>query len=279
MLVKDINPGESSSGPSGFVDLNGTLFFTVFRPEIGHELWTSDGTESGTERFLGDFEGELPMALFTVRGSLFFQVGAALWSTDGTANGTTLVRDGILPSLSGFAACGGSFAEVKGTLVFPGKDDRGCELWTSDGATADILMDIYPGPANSMWPFSSPPFTVVGGLVLFGADNGPEGMELWATDGSNATGLVQDIAVGAGWSSPGSLTQVGQLVFFTADDHISGEELWAISRTALNNSMGAPQDSAFAAQAESVPARRASADEFRAFLPSTGESPEALAVR
>jgi ELWxxDGT repeat protein len=80
-----------------------------------------------------------------------------------------------------------------------------------------------------MWPypyFSS--FIEEGGLVLFRADDGLHGMELWATDGTSTTRMVQDIAQGAGWSSPGSFTRVGDLLYFTADDHISGRELWAI---------------------------------------------------
>src|SRR5439155_18929801 len=227
--VADINPGPASSGPSALTTVNGTLFFRSFRSSAGYDLWKSDGTAAGTVLVKG-FGVTPPTPLIVVNGILFLNAGSGLWRSDGTEAGTTLIRDGILPPPFGTAGCGGGFAAVNGILVFPGRDGNGCELWRSDGVTADLLMDINPGPSNSMWPFYTSPFVEVGGLVLFGADDGVHGLELWATDGTSTTRLVQDIAEGAGWSTPRLFTPVGPLVYFTADDHISGVELWAIPR-------------------------------------------------
>src|SRR5262249_55233376 len=162
----------------------------------------------------------------------------------------------------------GSFAAVNGILVFPGRDANGCELWRSDGVTADLLMDINPGPGNSMWPSSTSSFTDLGGFVLFGADDGVDGLELWVTDGARAT-RVEDIAEGAGWSRPSGFTPVGPLVLFAADDHVVGKELWAIPTSVLHRALreagGAPNPGA---QDPPPAKRRKSRDEFRAFLPS-----------
>src|SRR5207247_6728218 len=100
-------------------------------------------------------------------------------------------------------ACGDGCAAVNGTLVFAARDENGCELWRSDGVTADLLMDINPGPGSSMWRRFGvvAQFRSVSGLVLFSAYDDAHGFELWATDGTSNTGMVEDIAVGPGWSS------------------------------------------------------------------------------
>src|SRR5262249_45599516 len=52
VLVQDINPGSASSigtvGGANFAAVGGTLFFVAASPDIGTELWKSDGTAAGT---------------------------------------------------------------------------------------------------------------------------------------------------------------------------------------------------------------------------------------
>jgi ELWxxDGT repeat protein len=177
-----------------------------------------------------------------------------------------MIRDGILPLLPSLS-CGGSFAAVNGNLVFPGRDENGCELWRSDGVTAGLFRDINPGPPNSMWPSSTAPFASVSGLVLFGADDGSQGLELWATDGDATAQMVQDIASGAAWSTPRSFTEVGPLVFFSANDSVRGAELWAISKSALHRALNVPDTDVVASEKARVTERDASSGEFGAFVP------------
>ena len=47
-FVKDINPGQDSSNPSEFSEINGLLYFSADDGSNGDELWVSDGTEEGT---------------------------------------------------------------------------------------------------------------------------------------------------------------------------------------------------------------------------------------
>jgi len=171
-----------------------------------------------------------------VDGVLFFRAGSALWRSDGTEAGTTLIRDGILAPEFGFTACGGSFAVVNGVLVFPGRDENGCELWRSEGVTAELLMDINPGPASSMRLNLTSPFTEASGLVLFAADDGVHGMELWATDGTSTTRMMK-VFPGAGGSGARSFIRFGPQVFFTAFEPDSGGELWALSLSDLHQGL------------------------------------------
>lgn len=71
------------------------------------------------------------------------------------------------------------------------------------------------------------------GAVMYLPWCGPEGCELWRTDGTAAgTRLVKDIEPGAGSSSPSGLTVIGGTLFFAAYDSANGRELWRSDGTA-----------------------------------------------
>jgi ELWxxDGT repeat protein len=269
VMVADITPGDGSSGPSGLTNVSGTLMFGVRPSGSTFELWKSDGTGDGTVvvKAFSTFSSVFPRIV--LGGILYLQIGADFWRSDGTEGGTTLIHPGILPQTP-FLACGGDFAAAGTTLVFPGQDANGCEPWKSDGVTAEPLRDLNPGPSNSTWPNHTTPFKAVGELVLFGADDGVNGHELWGTTGdSSNTRLVQNIAEGAGWSAPKFFTPAGRYVFFSAANHLTGVELWAIPKSGLFQRFDVPEESSEATTRSKVTSRRrSSSDEFRAFGPA-----------
>ena len=67
-----------------------------------------------------------------------------------------------------------------------------------------------------------------GTKVLFAADDGQNGFELWATDGSAAnTVLVRDINVGALGSDISYFRTIGsRYAYFAAKDNTTGREMW-----------------------------------------------------
>ena len=74
--------------------------------------------------------------------------------------------------------------------------------------------------------------------VLFPADNGLHGTELWKSDGSEAgTALVSDINSGPLGSYPCFFTDSGKFVWFVADDGVHGAELWRSDGTSLGTFM------------------------------------------
>jgi ELWxxDGT repeat protein len=95
------------------------------------------------------------------------------------------------------------------TLIFLADDgEHGVEVWRSDGTEEGtfLLRDIYPGPRSSIYfdadvedefsrsGFFFPSFTPLKDKLLFIANDGQTGFELWATDGtSEGTRLVKDI--------------------------------------------------------------------------------------
>ncbi len=147
----------------------------------------------------------------------------------------------------------------------------GRELWaTSEGtlATTQRVADMAPGTASANpGPFA--PIAVDTGLTGFGVSGQtpvllfpatvfPFGAELWASDQTGASYLVQDIRPGPFGSDPEYLVPVpgranktsplpifpsphAQLVLFAADDGIHGRELWrsAGARAEVTSSPGA----------------------------------------
>ena len=103
--------------------------------------------------------------------------------------------------------------------------------------TATQIKDINPGSGGSLPRV----LTDVGGTLLFAAKDDARGVELWKSDGTDAsTTLVEDINPGSAGSYPGSVNSAGPLqsvnvagtFFFSADDGTHGFELWRSGGTA-----------------------------------------------
>jgi ELWxxDGT repeat protein len=197
-LLKDINRSPLSSSPEEAVVMGGVSYFSADDAVHGRELWRSDGT----------------------------------------AAGTYLVKD-INPA-------GGSdpvrLTAVGSTLYFLAIDAlHGRELWKSDGTAAGTVRvkDIRPGPVGA-FPgdqYSGGPLIVVNGRLVFAADDGVHGEELWVSNGTaTGTKLLKDIDPGSASSlpvyGPGSWAVVGNKAFFTANDGSgTGGQLWATDGT------------------------------------------------
>jgi len=163
-MVKDINPGTSSSDVNYMARFNDKVVFSATDGENGYELWISDGTEAGTYmvKNIHEYDSSEPRG-FTQVNENQFVFGAKdydsqnystsgeqwwLWVSDGTEEGTKLIYE-----------C----------------DTR------------------FPGVENNS--FLSP-YMRVGRKVFFKADkkDGSVGEELWVTDGSaEGTSMVKDI--------------------------------------------------------------------------------------
>jgi ELWxxDGT repeat protein len=74
----------------------------------------------------------------------------------------------------------------------------------------------------------------LGAGLVFAADDGRVGSELWLSSGSQGAGLqlLKDVVPGPAGSAPLELTRVGDRVFFAADDPVHGRELFVSDGTA-----------------------------------------------
>ncbi len=249
-LVKDILPGTQSSEPQdAFVLLNGNLYFSASTANEGRELWYTNGTEAGTMLLKDIVPGPAGSALkgrynlfsngsYVLFNSVTAATGYELWRTDGTDAGTYLLKD-INPNSA--SSTPSAFQAYNNMVLFLAETAaEGLELWRTDGTAGgtELVEDIRTGPASSInTGFPVPNFPMLypfNNRLLFIANDGTTGEEIWTTDGTNAgTYLLQDINPGPDRSFVTLFTSValnGKL-YFTAYQPATGGELWETDGT------------------------------------------------
>lgn len=250
-LVKDIYPGNTGAEPlDDFVLLNGFLYFSASTPNEGRELWRTNGTEAGTSLLKDLVPGPGGSALkgrydlFSTGTYLLFSsvadatIGYELWRSDGTDAGTVLLKD-INPN--GAGSTPSAFQLYNSTVLFWAETAaEGRELWRTDGTTGgtQLVKDIRTGPVSSITTgFPMPTVSVLypfKGRLLFTADDGIGGEEIWTTDGTtDGTYQLKDINSGPDRSFvslPTSVVLNGKL-YFAAYQQGSGSELWETDGT------------------------------------------------
>ena len=193
-LRADFNtgPNQSQNGglglqSGGAVAFDGRYYFTLSTREHGVELWQSDGTPQNTRLVIdlcpGECSGFQIDPQFHVEGSILYfaandgRTGVELWRLTAGALAPQLVADinpGAASSLPGgfrrvnFNVNGSPASRVYFIATRP---DVGRELWRISGSSAQLELDITPGPNTS---FPSPPQLCSTGQVCLIA-NGPSG--------------------------------------------------------------------------------------------------------
>jgi trimeric autotransporter adhesin len=268
VMLKDIFPGEGFSEPSGFIELNGNLYFTASESHTGlyigvifpSGLWKTDGSESGTVKIkniatrfassifpatecpdkvrLGDkilFTAAIPLILDTC--------DIELWESDGTTDGTRLLKN-IDPGVDMANVFGKpNLYTLAGDIVFFAATTRetGTELWKTDGTTEGTIMvsDLCSGPASSLsYDPGISNFTGFDNSLIFTPFDSVYGYELWISDGSKqGTHLIRDINPGTGNTEVISPLTVNDNMFFGTDDGIHGTELWKTDGTESGTSL------------------------------------------
>ena len=147
------------SYPANLTNVNGQLYFTANDGTNGTELWTSDGTESGTTMVKDIYPGSTTSTTITIFGYY------------GDEYKTVTFPNGSYPS---------NLTNVNGALYFTTSDGNGTELWKSDGTAAGtVSVTGVVGPSN---------LTNFNGKLFFG-EGGISG-GLYKSDGT-AAGTVE----------------------------------------------------------------------------------------
>ncbi len=102
--------------------------------------------------------------------------------------------------------------------------------------TPSLVLDILPGSSSGY--LSTEPLVALGDVVIFNANDGVHGNELWRSDGTAAgTYMILDIRPGATGSDPIRFFPVNGKLFFFANDSIHGDEPWMTDGTAAGTTL------------------------------------------
>ena len=93
---------------------------------------------------------------------------------------------------------------------------------------------VFTGASSSSFSEA----VVLGATIIFRANDGSKGHELWKNDGTGSgTVTVKNIRAGSGNSSPTGITAYGSYVYFSANDGSSGFELWRSDGTTTGTTL------------------------------------------
>ena len=240
--IDDIERGPLGSAPSDLKSFKDYLYFAAYTETHGKELWRTTGQDFATAKQVsvigsGDTgaesggimpgpQGSDPRLLTVAENFLFFAAtdsyhGRELWAVQYLTGSpspaydvyTLLLFDTVQGTASGapleLCSCGGAlplYFTVSSPLI-------GRELWRSDGTT---LGTVPVADINTGDPDSTPRYLVwFRGVLLFQADNGIHGAELWKHDPSGSsptTTMISDIRSGTASSFPSFFTPYSSLL-------------------------------------------------------------------
>ena len=214
---------------------HGAVYFNGYTVDAGFELWRTDGTSAGTYLVLDLCPGACssnPTSLAELDGALYFFAdegsGAALWQLAGDG-GLAQVQT-LIPGIPD---------PYKGPqLVFPGSalkiplrvsthqlffggcpaDGGAAQVWVSDGTAGGTRPLMSLGQEGWLGP------VLPGGKVLF-ERSGAEGLEVWATDGTDA-GTLYLKGLRSFWGRSTAFTVLGDSAYFGGGHIGQPDSLW-----------------------------------------------------
>ena len=233
-LLIDMNPGDQGGdffSPFRFGD---KIIYGNLSPTDVFELWSSDGTAAGTDLIFEDSNGDLDIS----ESLSYFNYGDFLFFGESDSSTKMHVYNILSGELQAILPEGYSYFHANNFFPFNDKviftaesDVYGREYYITDGTAegTSLLKDIAEGQANVL-PYNSayPAYFTFGDKLVFRANDGIHGLELWITDGTTeGTQLLKDLD-----NSPGNsglfyvLGGLDSYFFFEYKNGNADFELW-----------------------------------------------------
>lgn len=173
-LLKDLNSGSGDSRPKDMFLLHNKVWLSARNEYYNYDLWSTDGTPSGTTMPLSSFGFNYINSPVLYRDSIAMDGlstpdGEELFISNGTTGGTKAITYESLPSHESLLA--GNLAPAGKKLYFTAsKPATGKELWVFEGnftsAVHELLytpnrLEVYPNPgSDALHIVSDEPFVV-----------------------------------------------------------------------------------------------------------------------
>lgn len=218
MMVKDINPGTSSSSPRHLMNLNGELFFTANDGVHGVELWKSGGLDSNTvlvkDLVPGAGSSTFGSEFIEFNSQLIFVANNKLQTTDGTTAGT--IEQDSSPDFPGTPRVFGN------NLIVAGQNNVvGREFFIARFGLP-LAAPMITGPV-SLTSESQP-------TITWDAVSGAPGYEVWIRNTSTGQNPFIRQSVIANSFTPSSGLGIGNYTVWVRSQgtSLSGQSAWSV---------------------------------------------------
>ncbi len=190
-LLKDCLPGYMSGRFIDPVLMGGKAYWTSYNGAY-YDIWTSDGTSSGTRMvargLLHPWTSPVTFGKKILFRNYTFKEGEEPWVTDGTYSGTTLLKD-INPG------------SASGDLYYPAAIGDKCYFFSYTGSSYALFVTdgTEKGTRKILGGFKEPwsKPVVLGNKIVFRGTTSTDGAEPWVTDGTpGGTRILKNIRPG-----------------------------------------------------------------------------------
>ena len=183
--LKDINPGTATSFGSPFpvfqgFDFQGKAYFLANDGTNGPQLWTSDGTEAGTQQFAtinpAGATGAITMLWSRNADRFVVSSNTGLVGSDGTTAGTSLIH----PAQYAMAHIPGLtyHVDANGWMYFSALEGGDWKLYRTQGSAASTELVLEGDVPNQGFPY----MTELNGMLYVLVTDGDQNMALIRID-------------------------------------------------------------------------------------------------
>lgn len=232
--ITDVYTGATGSSITNITIYNNKLYFGANSSTTGQELYSYDPATNSTAVVM-DIEAGVgsssPNNMVVINGKLYFTASTAangreLYSYNGTV--TSRLTDVVTGANSGINSTSTGVSMIIGqgnAIYFSGNESTTStgHLYKYDPATGITTLVYKINPTGSS---SISGLVNYGSKLVFSANNGTLGSELWWYKGAGIPTLLGDIRTGAVGSTPTDMTLLNGTLYFSAFDSSNGTELY-----------------------------------------------------